>query len=241
MLAMLAVTALFNILLLQRMPDGSARSMGPVKRQGESTPARRLGGQEGQAGAGSSSGRGLLKRWVLRGTAKSSFAAPDNTRRQPASPDGTSSMQKPLSHPHFSNLSPTKQGAQQGSPPPHVEIEVEEITTADLGDRAQEALELEEVFGRLQDREANRSQQGSPLTVPDGPGSTDASHGQQQEQRHAPQLDAGRDDPHAPLDPPGVRTERWVCSGLHIVCKSALHAGHACIVIVVSQLQTIKE
>ena len=206
MLAMLAVTALFNILLLQQMPDGSARSMGPAKRQGGSTPARRLGGQEGQAGAGSSTGRGMLKRWVLRSTAKSSSGAPDNERQSAAATQqGRGSMQNHLSHPHFSDLSPVTEGRQQVAlSRPHVETEAEEITTADLGDRAQEASELEEVFGRRQDREARHSQLGSLLPVSSGPGRTDAPPAQQQGQQQVPEL--GMDKaPHARVDPAGMR------------------------------------
>jgi hypothetical protein len=207
-LAMLAVTALFNVLLLKQMPDASARSMGPVRRPGE-TAARRLGGQETLAGAGSGS-RGLLKRWVLRSAPRDSSKAPalPDSRMQGAlggnmtmntAEDGRTNAQKYLSHPHFSGG-----GGEQRASPARVIVRVDEVTdTAELGPREGEASELEEVFGRMQDREAGQSRlAGTGDLAAAAPGGTaaagaaEASPAQQQAL-----LDMAR-DPHAPLDPP---------------------------------------
>ena len=130
-LSMVAITVLFNVLLMREMPDGSAGSIRTVRgsasdsshssnfRKGEPVP-RRLGSAIVR-GSVQISKPGLLKRWILRGSTASESVASDS---QPLSqdsladrtkPTGQSGEEKYASHPHFAGRSPVLSDAQQSS------------------------------------------------------------------------------------------------------------------------------
>ncbi len=128
---MVAITVLFNVLLMREMPDGSARSIRPVRssashsshsstfRKGEPVP-RRLGSANVR-GSVQISKPGLLKRWILRGSTAFESVASDSpplsqdTPADRAKAKGQSGEEKYASHPHFAGRSPVIPDAQQSS------------------------------------------------------------------------------------------------------------------------------
>lgn len=130
-LSMVAITVLFNVLLMREMPDGSAGSIRTVRssasdsshssnvRKGEPVP-RRLGSASVR-GSVQISKPGLLKRWILRGSTASESVATDSSPLSQDSladrtnPKGQSGEEKYASHPHFAGRSPVLSDAQQSS------------------------------------------------------------------------------------------------------------------------------